>query len=151
MATLSFGPLICVNLTLVGTLVVIPSAKNLQLVISGMSSVVKDGLGFWTFFSDSCTVRAFSVPHLHSSFSRHRNKEEKNKSTFKERVEFPILECSVETRETEHSKTVAESSGRVSLPLNPYCYCTYVVSLWEKIGISGTRKTYENMLSICSA
>lgn len=46
MATLSFGPLICVNLTLVGTLVVIPFPKNVQLMTSGISGGEKAWASF---------------------------------------------------------------------------------------------------------
>ena len=102
------------------------------------------GLLFFSFFD--IVVRAFSCPRLHNAFCRHQNKKRRNKNTFKERVKFPILECTVEIGETKHSRIVVELSGWLSLPW--YTSSTpCVVSLWAKTGIFGTRKTYENLTS----
>lgn len=49
MATLSFGPLICVKLTLMGTLVVFPFPKTVQLMTSGISGGEKVWTSFFLF------------------------------------------------------------------------------------------------------
>lgn len=62
------------------------------------------------FFFFPVFVRAFSCPCLHDAFCRLWNEKRRNKKTFKERVKFPILECSGKVRETEQSRIVV---GRV--------------------------------------
>lgn len=85
------------------------------------------GLLFFSCFD--IVVRAFSCPRLHNAFCRHQNKKRRNKNTFKERVKFPILECTVEIRETKHSRIVVELSGWLSLPWytsstpGVWCHC----------------------------
>lgn len=62
-------------------------------------------------------VRAFSCPHLHNAFcGQYTWKREKNKikTTFKEGVKFPRLECTVEIR-TERLGIVLEPPGLLSL------------------------------------
>lgn len=126
---LSFGPLINVIFTLVGTLVVIPFPKNVQLMTSGISGGEKVWACFCLFllfvflfvclfFCGCCIfVSAFSCPHLHNAFCRQytwKREKNKNKNTFKEGVKFPKLECTVEIR-TELLGIVLEPSGWLSL------------------------------------
>lgn len=63
-----------------------------------------------------------------------------NKTTFKEGVKFPKLECTVEIR-TEHSEIVLEPPGWLSLLW--YVFSKLVVSLMARVGNFVVRKTCE--------
>lgn len=115
--------------------------KNLQLMTSGISQVLKTYWYGLLFFFFQIFVCAFSCPHLHNAFCRHQNKRRRNKNTFKERVKFPILECTAEIRETKHSRIVVESLSWLSLPWytsstpGMWCHCCGLRSvslIWGK-------------------
>lgn len=63
---------------------------------------------FFQFLKHLCVHSHVHVYTMHSVDIE--NKKRENKNTFKDRVKFPILECTVEIRETKHSKIVVESS-----------------------------------------
>lgn len=108
---LSFGPL-NVFFTLVGTLVVIPFPNNVQLMTGGISGAEKSMSLFFSVFVCYFSVVVLSLckhscVHIYTTHFVDnipgRGEKNKNKTTFKERVKFPKLECTVEIR-TEHSR-----------------------------------------------
>lgn len=82
---------------------------------------------FFPFFRYLCVHSHVHIYTMHSVDIE--NKKRRNKNTFKERVKFPILECTVEIRETKHSTIVVESSGSVVIVVIHLVYARYVVSL----------------------
>lgn len=100
---LSFGPLINVFFTLVGTLVVNPFPKNVQLMTGGISD---GGKSMSLFCVVAVSLCEHSLVHIYTTHSVDnipgKGEKNKNKATFKEGVKFPQLECTIEIR-TEHS------------------------------------------------
>lgn len=78
MATLSFGPLICVKLTLMGTLVVFPFPKNVQLMTSGIAGDEKVWTSF--FFSPYLCVHSRVCVYITHSVDSETKREIKTHS-----------------------------------------------------------------------
>lgn len=118
-----------------GTLVVFPFPKNVQLMTSG----ILGGEKVRTSFFFPIFVRAFSCPCLHDSFCRLWNQKRRNKNTFKERVEFPILECSGRVGETKQSRIVV---GRVRRVVTAMTQCVDYRCVLSLISLAKPMKTF---------
>lgn len=87
-------------------------------------------MGF--FFFSVFHLYVHSHVHIYTMHSVHtETKRREIKNTFKERVKFPILECTVVSRETKHSRILVELPGWLSL----LSYAESVLSKWCHCGL----------------
>lgn len=114
------------------------------LTTSGISKG-GDKMGF--FFSVfEIFVRAFSCPHLHNAFCRQQNKNKRREIKHiqrKGRIPYTGMYC-----RNQRNQTFKDCSGVIRSVVIAVIHLVFfrdVLSLYGKIGIFGSRKTYENL------